>query len=88
MITLADNITNEASAVGVRFEDNRLYVTPSDSREISLPIDKIEWLGWSAKATPEQRPNWSIEPNGFALYWEDLDDGIESCHLSGMQPLT
>jgi hypothetical protein len=87
MITLADNITNEVSAVGVRFENNRLYVTLSDSREISLPIDRVEWLDWLAKATPKQRANWSIEPNGFAIYWEDLDDGIEICHLLGMQPL-
>ncbi len=87
MLTLADNITNEVSAVGVRFEDNKLYVALSDGREISLPIDKIEWLDWLAKATPEQQANWSIEPGGFAIYWEDLDDGIEICHLLGMQPL-
>jgi hypothetical protein len=87
MITLTGNITNEVSATQVRFEDNRLYVTLSDEREISLPIDNIEWLDWLAQATPEQRANWSIEPNGFAIYWEDLDDGIEICHLLGMQPL-
>ncbi len=79
--------TTEVSATKVRFEDNRLYVTLSDEREISLPIDNIEWLDWLAQATPEQRANWSIEPNGFAIYWEDLDDGIEICHLLGMQPL-
>lgn len=87
MITLAANITNEVSATKVRFEDNRLFVTLSDEREISLPLDNIEWLDWLAQATPEQRANWSIEPNGFAIYWEDLDDGIEICHLLGMQPL-
>ena len=80
-------VTNEVSATGVRFVDNRLYVALSDGREISLPIDKIEWLDWLAQATPEQQTNWSIEPSGFAIYWEDLDDGIEICHLLGMQPL-
>jgi hypothetical protein len=47
----------------------------------------VEWLNWLVKATPEQRANWSIEPNGFAIYWEDLDDGIEVRHLMKMQPL-
>jgi len=35
----------------------------------------------------EQRANWSLEPGGFAIYWNDLDDGIEICHLLGMQPV-
>ena len=47
----------------------------------------IGW-NWLAKATPEQRDNWSIEPGGFAVYWEDLDDGIEIMHLLNMQPLS
>jgi hypothetical protein len=87
MLTLANSVTNEVSATGVRFVDNRLYVALSDGREISLPIDKIEWLDWLTQATPEQQANWSIEPGGFAIYWEDLDDGIEICHLLGMQSL-
>ena len=28
-----------------------------------------------------------IEPRGFAVYWEDLDDGIELNHLLSMQPI-
>lgn len=87
MITLAASVVNEVKAVGVRFEKNKLYVILSDDREISLPIDRIEWLAWLSKASPEQQANWSIEPNGFAIYWEDLDDGLEICHLLGMQPL-
>lgn len=80
--------TEQICARGVRFVDNMLYVSLSDGCEISLPIDQIEWLDWLAKATSEQRAMWSIEPGGFAIYWEDLDDGIEVCHLLGMQPLT
>jgi len=34
-----------------------------------------------------QRANWSLEPGGYAIYWPDLDDGIEVCHLLDMQPL-
>lgn len=87
MITLANKIAEEVGANDVRFVGNILYVSLSDGREISLPIDRVEWLNWLVKAAPEQRANWSIEPNGFAIYWEDLDDGIEVRHLMEMQPL-
>ena len=71
----------------VRFEENTLHVSLSDGREISMPLDRVEWLTWLAQATPEQRANWSLEPGGFAIYWDDLDDGIEVCHLLTMQSL-
>ncbi len=51
-------------------------------------MDRIAWLDWLLKATPEQRANWSLEPGGFAIYWEDLDDGVEVAHLLGIQPLS
>lgn len=31
--------------------------------------------------------NGSLEPDGYAIYWEDLDDGIEVCHILAVQPL-
>ena len=74
--------------IEVRFENNILYVSLSDRREISLPRDQIEWLQWLAKATPEQKENWTIEPGGYGIYWEDLDDGIEVCHILTMGSLT
>ncbi len=78
-------VSEQVSAVGVRFADNVLYVALSDKREISVPIEHVPWLEWLVKATPAQRANWSIEPRGFAVYWDELDDGIEICHLLGMQ---
>jgi len=71
----------------VRFIDNILFVSLSDGREISLPIERVEWLNWLVKATPQQRSKWSIEPGGFAIYWDKLDDGIEVRHLLEMQSL-
>lgn len=87
MHTLASRITEQVQATAVRFEANRLVITLSDEREISVPLDRVEWLNWLGKATPEQRANWSIEPGGFAVYWEDLDDGVEIIHLLTMEPL-
>ena len=87
MITSAIDINTQVQAKELRFEDNLLLILLSDGREISLPIGRMEWLQWLAKATPEQRARWTIEPGGFAIYWEDLDDGIEIEHVLSMQPL-
>ena len=80
-------VSEQVSATGVRFVGNTLIVLLSDGREISLPMDRIEWLEWLARAAPEQRANWSLEPGGYAIYWEDLDDGIEVGHILTMEPL-
>jgi hypothetical protein len=88
MLTSANKVVSEqVAATKARFEENILYISLSDGREVSLPIDRIDWLAWLAQATPEQRANWSLEPGGYAIYWEDLDDGIEVCHILVMEPL-
>lgn len=87
MTTSTSDIATLVRAEGLRFEGNILHILLSDGREISLPIDRIDWLKWLAEATPEQRAKWTIEPGGFAIYWEDMDDGIEIQHLLSMQPL-
>lgn len=88
MLTSVNKVfTEKVAATNVRFEENILHISLSDGREVSLPIDRIEWLEWLAKATPEQRASWSLEPGGYAIYWEELDDGIEVCHILGMEPL-
>lgn len=66
------------SARGVHFADRMLYVELADGREIGVPLSRFPWL---ARATPAQRRKWHIEPRGFAVYWDDLDDGIEVEHL-------
>jgi hypothetical protein len=55
-----------------------LYVRLADDREIGLPLSRFPWL---ARATPTQRRKRHIEPRGIAIYWDDLDDGIEVEHL-------
>ncbi|HEY3969721.1 MAG TPA: DUF2442 domain-containing protein [Planctomycetaceae bacterium] len=77
----------QVCAISVRFSGTKMRVSLSDGREIVVPTEKIEWLQWLAKATPRQRANWSLEPGGFAIYWNDLDDGVEICHLLGMEPV-
>ncbi len=85
MLTSPDKKT--VIATSVRFDNDLLYVALSDGREMSLRLDNIHWLDWLYRATDEQRADWSIEPGGFAIYWEDLDDGIELCHLLSLESL-
>ena len=81
MITLVGDILEQTQATNVRFEGDVLLITLSDGRELSVPLDRIEWLQWLREASPEQRAHWEIEPGGFAIYWPDLDDGVEIEHL-------
>ena len=71
----------------MRFLADLLYVSLSDGREIALNLKRVAWLRWLLKATPAERAAWSIEPRGFAIYWNELDDGIEVRHLLGTQPI-
>ena len=89
MTTLANNIVQSVQIERIWFSgDNILHVVLSDGRDIGLPLKRFAWLRWLLKATPEQRSNWSIEPGGFAIYWPELDDGIELRHLLELQPLS
>ncbi len=87
MITSTHDIYTSVQAKSARLDGDVLSVTLTDGREISLPINQMNWLKWLAQATPKQRANWKIEPSGFAIYWEDLDDGIEIQRLLSLQPL-
>lgn len=87
MTTLAaKTVRAEVAAVSARFTDKMLYIALSDGREIGLPLT-LPWLSWLSQATPEQRAHWSLEPRGFAVYWEELDNGVEVSHLLSPQPV-
>ena len=87
MNTSTAKIAEQVHAESVRFSDSMIHVRLNDGREVSLPFNEVPWLKWLAKATTKQRANWTIEPGGFAIYWPDLDDGIEVCHLLDSMPL-
>ena len=66
------------AAKAARFSDGMLYIELTDGREIGVPLSRFPWL---RRATPAQRRKWHVEPRGIAIYWDDLDDGIEIEHL-------
>lgn len=79
--------TNQVGAKSVEFEGNTLHLYLTDGRAIILPYQQIPWLRWLTKATAEQRANWSIEPGGYAVFWEELDDGFEVEHVLTLTPV-
>jgi hypothetical protein len=87
MNTLTDKASEQVHAKRARITANMLRVLLDDGREVSVPFAEVPWLKWLADATPKQRANWSLEPGGYAIYWPDLDDGIEVCHLLDSQPI-
>ena len=86
-ISVDSHVTDQVEAVDAKVEDNVLSIMLSDGREIRLTLGQFEWLQWLADASAEQQANWSIEPGAYAIYWEDLDDGVEIGHLLSMQSL-
>jgi hypothetical protein len=87
MITLLANATDAVRAVSVGFRGDRMFVELSDGRELGIPYREVSWLAWLATATPEQRASWALEPGGYAIYWDKLDDGVEVCHLLAVENL-
>jgi hypothetical protein len=60
----------EATAVGLRFEKNRLVVELSDQREVSVPLSRYPTL---VRARPAQRAAWRMIGLGKGFHWEALD---------------
>lgn len=87
MTTSPDKTVESVTISNVYFDRNTLALVLNDGRELLLHLDHIDWLKWLATATPEQRNAWSLEPGGFAVYWECLDDGIELEHVLSFQSI-
>ncbi|WOE75023.1 DUF2442 domain-containing protein [Alterisphingorhabdus coralli] len=69
-------MTISAKAVGVRFDDDQMWVDLEDGRIIGVPL---AWFPRLMKATPQQRQNVDISSAG--LHWEDIDEDISIAGL-------
>ena len=76
-----------AHAFTITNNNDTLAIVLSDGRELLLRLGQINWLSWLYEATTEQRVDWSLEPDGFAVYWKALDDGIEIDHVLSLHPI-
>jgi hypothetical protein len=67
--------------VSVEFKDGSVFLRLDDGRVIGNPLD---WHDWLAKATPRQRDN--VEMYELAVYWPDLDEGLDVAEMMKGQP--
>ncbi len=64
--------------VSAFFTNNLLTVALNDGRIIIFPCSEMKWL---MQASPEQQQDFSIESDGYGVWWDELDDGIALHHI-------
>jgi hypothetical protein len=74
MSTTADSIrATEPAALRVWVEQRTVFLELTDGRIVGFPADRFSLL---QKATNEQLQRVTLELDGFALRWEELDEDI------------
>jgi Protein of unknown function (DUF2442) len=68
-------------ATSAAVEVDRLRVSLEDGRGLSVPLD---WFGWLAAASDEQRRDVHVIEYGLGLWWEALDEGVSVPWLLGL----
>ncbi len=66
-------LTVEASATKIWFDQYNMWVSLSDGRQLSVPLEFFPRL---LKAKPEQRENYVLSGNGTGIHWDELDEDI------------
>lgn len=71
MITLT--LETELIAKQITVINEKLIVDLADGRSLSIPL---EWYPRLVHASPQERQNWEILGDGYAIEWIDLDEHI------------
>lgn len=74
-------LLHEPRATDVRCVENKLYVTLTDGREISVPLS---WFPRLERASESKRGRWELFGNGSAIRWDDIDEDISVPGLFGL----
>ena len=61
-------------------EGERLRVTLTDGRDVSIPTS---WYSWLDAANATQRADMTVIEGGLGIWWEQLDDGLSVPGLLG-----
>lgn len=69
----AKSVEVEPTAVRVWVEKRMVFTELTDGRIIGFPADRFRLL---RAATDEQLQNVSLELDGYALRWEELDEDL------------
>ena len=66
-------LETDPTIIGVETSHNRLIVQLQDERHLVIPLD---WYPRLQRATDEERQNWQLLGDGYAIHWPDLDEYI------------
>lgn len=75
----------KSNTISVSFSNELMSISLTDSRCLRVPL---EWNPRLLHATADERKNWQLLGNGYAIEWLDLDEhigieGLLSRHSSG-----
>ena len=76
-ITSPDTRPRATAAV---VDGERLRVSLTDGRDVSIPTS---WYAWLHDATAAQQADMMIIDGGLGIWWEQLDDGLTVPGLLG-----
>lgn len=66
-------LATEPAAVQVTITDKKLIVDLADGRSIVVPL---LWYPRLMYGSPQERQNWQLLGDGYAIEWPDLDEHI------------
>ena len=66
-------VDNEPCALRAWAEARMIYVELTDGRVVGFPADRFKIL---SAASDEELEKVTVEVNGYALRWEDLDEDL------------
>jgi hypothetical protein len=69
----AENVEVEPTAMRVWVEKRMVFMELTDGRVVGFPADRFRIL---RAATDEQLQNVSLELDGYALRWDELDEDL------------
>jgi len=68
----------DAKAAKVWFDENNLWVSLHDGRQLAVPLAYFPRL---VKATPQQRNKLEMSGGGTGIHWDELDEDISVAGL-------
>ena len=78
----------ESAAIAVKMTTETFIVDLADGRSIAVPLS---WYPRLHYGTSQERQNWQLLGDGYAVEWPDLDEhigveGLLAGHRSGESP--
>ena len=71
-------LTFDARATKVWFDEDNMWLSLSDGRQLSVPFAYFPRL---QKATQKQRESFEISGGGTGLHWDEIDEDISVPNL-------